>query len=85
MLESIPGSSAAVVHFGCIPPLCAKLMTIDYIDVAEQALLTLHKISADHAGQVRSISCVLARCLCITYLIFHLPNLTTLCSSLVMS
>jgi E3 ubiquitin-protein ligase TRIP12 len=52
MLESIPGSSAAVVHFGCIPPLCAKLMMIDYIDVAEQALLTLHKISVDHAGQV---------------------------------
>lgn len=52
LLDSIPGSSSAVVHFGCIPPLCTKLMTIDYIDVAEQALLTLHKISQDHGVQV---------------------------------
>jgi E3 ubiquitin-protein ligase TRIP12 len=63
IIEAIPGSSAAVVHFGSIPPLCAKLMAIEYIDVAEQALLTLHKISVEHAGQLlraRGIPAVLS-------------------------
>ena len=49
IMEIIPQSSSAVVQFGSIPPLCSKLKSIEYIDVAEQALLTLHKISKDHA------------------------------------
>ena len=63
IIEAIPGSSAAVVHFGSITPLCNKLMAIEYIDVAEQALLTLHKISNEHAGQLlraRGIPAVLS-------------------------
>lgn len=65
ILEAIPQSSADVVRYGSIAPLCSKLMAIQYIDVAEQALMTLHKISKDHAShsqllQARGVSAVLS-------------------------
>lgn len=65
ILEAIPQSSADVVRYGSIPPLCAKLMAIQYIDVAEQALMTLHKISKDQSShsqllQARGVSAVLS-------------------------
>ena len=37
LLEAIPRAAPYVVYYNCIPPLCAKLMAIEYIDVAEQA------------------------------------------------
>ena len=65
ILEAIPQSSADVVRYGSIAPLCSKLMSIQYIDVAEQALMTLHKISKDPAShsqllQARGVSAVLS-------------------------
>ncbi|MCO5551604.1 hypothetical protein L7F22_005109 [Adiantum nelumboides] len=32
----LPPSCAAVVHYGAVPCLCARLLTIEYIDLAEQ-------------------------------------------------
>jgi len=65
ILEAIPQASADIVRYGSIAPLCSKLMAIQYIDVAEQALMTLHKISKDHAShaqllQARGVSAVLS-------------------------
>ena len=50
ILEAIPQASPDVVRHGSIAPLCSKLMAIQYIDVAEQALMTLHKISKDNSS-----------------------------------
>ena len=65
ILEAIPQASPDVVRHGSIAPLCSKLMAIQYIDVAEQALMTLHKISKDNSShsqllQNRSVSAVLS-------------------------
>jgi len=48
MMEALPGSRRTVVHSGCIDVLCAKLMTIEYIDLAEQSLQALGKLATDH-------------------------------------
>lgn len=38
MMEALPASTANVVYGGAVPVLCAKLLEIHYIDLAEQAL-----------------------------------------------
>ncbi|KAK9158171.1 hypothetical protein Scep_004745 [Stephania cephalantha] len=43
-----PRSSAYLVRHDVVPALCAQLMTIEYLDVAEQCLQALEKISRDH-------------------------------------
>jgi E3 ubiquitin-protein ligase TRIP12 len=48
MMEALPNSQRAVVQFGCVDVLCAKLMSIEYIDLAEQALLALGKLAEGH-------------------------------------
>lgn len=39
LMEALPGSSHAVVYCGAVPVLCAKLMEIQYIDLAEQTMI----------------------------------------------
>lgn len=48
LMEALPASAANVVYGGAVPVLCAKLLEIQYIDVAEQSLSTLEKISVDY-------------------------------------
>ena len=43
-----PSSAAAIVHYDAVPALCEKLLTIEYIDLAEQALQALEKLSHEH-------------------------------------
>ena len=38
LMEALPPSTANVVYGGAVPVLCQKLLEINYIDVAEQAL-----------------------------------------------
>lgn len=38
LMEALPAATANVVYGGAVPVLCAKLMEIQYIDVAEQSL-----------------------------------------------
>ena len=45
MLEAIPNSSAMVAT--CAESLCAKLLSIEYIDLAERALTTISKLAVD--------------------------------------
>jgi E3 ubiquitin-protein ligase TRIP12 len=38
LMEALPAATANVVYGGAVPVLCAKLMEIQYIDLAEQSL-----------------------------------------------
>ncbi|CAA6655990.1 unnamed protein product [Spirodela intermedia] len=48
LCDVLPSSCAAVVHYGAVPCLCARLLTIEYMDLAEQSLQALKKISQEH-------------------------------------
>ncbi|KAI8461146.1 armadillo-type protein [Phakopsora pachyrhizi] len=47
LMEALPGSAHTVVHHGAVPVLCAKLLEIKFIDLAEQSLSTLEKVSEE--------------------------------------
>ncbi|KAL8741772.1 MAG: hypothetical protein Q9190_005662 [Brigantiaea leucoxantha] len=52
LMEALPPSTANVVYGGAVPVLCQKLLEIQYIDVAEQALSTLEKISVEFPSSI---------------------------------
>ncbi|KAF2735829.1 hypothetical protein EJ04DRAFT_575809 [Polyplosphaeria fusca] len=45
LMEALPAAIANVVYGGAVPVLCSKLLEIHFIDLAEQCLSTLEKIS----------------------------------------
>lgn len=48
LMEALPAATANVVYGGAVPVLCRKLMEIQYIDLAEQALSVCnHKTGLD--------------------------------------
>ncbi|KAL8715868.1 MAG: hypothetical protein Q9220_000535 [cf. Caloplaca sp. 1 TL-2023] len=67
LMEALPPSTANVVYGGAVPVLCQKLLEIHYIDVAEQALSTLEKISVEFPSSVVREGGLTA---CLTYLDF---------------
>ncbi|OGM45177.1 ubiquitin-protein ligase Ufd4 [Aspergillus bombycis] len=52
LMEALRGSVANVVYGGAVPILCQKLLDIQFIDLAEQALSTLAKISVDFPASI---------------------------------
>ncbi|CAB80525.1 putative protein [Arabidopsis thaliana] len=48
LCDVLPSSCAAVVHYGAVSCLVARLLTIEYMDLAEQSLQALKKISQEH-------------------------------------
>ncbi|MCL7025928.1 hypothetical protein MKW94_009843 [Papaver nudicaule] len=48
LCDVLPSSCAAVVHYGAVSCFCARLLTIEYMDLAEQSLQALKKISEEH-------------------------------------
>ncbi|GAB2267878.1 E3 ubiquitin-protein ligase upl3 [Dionaea muscipula] len=48
LVDVLPSSCSAVVHYGAISCFCARLLTIEYMDLAEQSLQALKKISQEH-------------------------------------
>mmetsp|Transcript_28840 Transcript_28840/g.46657 ORF Transcript_28840/g.46657 Transcript_28840/m.46657 type:complete len:2038 (+) Transcript_28840:79-6192(+) len=52
LMDALPSSCAAIVHYGAVPAFCTKLLTIEYIDLAEQSLQAIEKISHDHPNAV---------------------------------
>lgn len=38
LCDVLPSSCAAVVHYGAVPIFCARLLTIEYMDLAEQVV-----------------------------------------------
>lgn len=67
LMEALPASIANVVYGGAVPILCQKLLEINYIDLAEQALSTLEKISVDYPSTIVREGGLTA---CLTYLDF---------------
>ena len=52
LMEALPPSTANVVYGGAVPILCQKLLEISFIDLAEQALSTLEKISVEFPSAI---------------------------------
>mmetsp|Transcript_5126 Transcript_5126/g.18736 ORF Transcript_5126/g.18736 Transcript_5126/m.18736 type:complete len:1950 (-) Transcript_5126:161-6010(-) len=48
LMDVLPSSCAAVVHYDGLPSFCSRLLNIEYIDLAEQSLQALEKVSAEH-------------------------------------
>ena len=44
LMEALPQSTGTVVYSGAVPVLCSKLLEIQYIDLAEQALSVLTQV-----------------------------------------
>ncbi len=47
MMDALPTAAASISHHGAAVPLCANLLSIQYIDLAEQSLSALEKLSTD--------------------------------------
>ncbi|KAL3422079.1 HECT-domain-containing protein [Phlyctema vagabunda] len=67
LMEALPASTANVVYGGAVPVLCQKLLEIHFIDLAEQALSTLEKISVEYPASIVREGGLTA---CLTYLDF---------------
>ena len=52
LMEALPPSTANVVYGGAVPILCEKLLEISFIDLAEQSLSTLEKISVEFPSAI---------------------------------
>ena len=48
LLEVMPKAAPKVAASGAVPIFCQRLLTIEFIDVAEQSLLAMHKLSVEH-------------------------------------
>ncbi|KAF9078949.1 Ubiquitin-protein ligase, partial [Mortierella sp. AD031] len=48
LMETMPASIEYVVHGNAVPVLCAKLIDIQYVDLAGEALMALEKISSQY-------------------------------------
>lgn len=67
LMEALPAATASVVYGGAVPILCQKLLEIHFIDLAEQALSTLEKISVEFPASIVREGGLTA---CLTYLEF---------------
>ncbi|KAJ3041873.1 Ubiquitin fusion degradation protein 4 [Rhizophlyctis rosea] len=52
LIEALPSSSLQIVHHGGVQVLIGKLTKIEYIDLAEQVLSVLEKISRDYSAAI---------------------------------
>ncbi|KAJ3299339.1 Ubiquitin fusion degradation protein 4 [Borealophlyctis nickersoniae] len=52
LIEALPSSTLQIVHHGGVQVLVGKLMEVQYIDLAEQVLSVLEKISVDYSAAV---------------------------------
>eukprot|EP01103_Thecamoeba_quadrilineata_P015346 TRINITY_DN481_c1_g1_i1.p1 TRINITY_DN481_c1_g1~~TRINITY_DN481_c1_g1_i1.p1 ORF type:complete len:1638 (-),score=371.48 TRINITY_DN481_c1_g1_i1:6-4919(-) len=52
LMESLPSSCSSIVHYGAVPMFCSKLLSIEFIDLAEQSLQALEKLSVEHPASV---------------------------------
>ncbi|KAK9459226.1 uncharacterized protein V1516DRAFT_629373 [Lipomyces oligophaga] len=52
LMDSIPSAAKIIAYAGAVPILCHKLLEIEYIDLAEQALITLKQLSIERPSIV---------------------------------
>ncbi len=81
LMDVQPQSCAAVVQNQAVPALCAKLLSIEYIDLAEQAMQALEKLSLEHRYATHLLlwlfhlfSFLLYCCLLSSCIYFYTPN-----------
>lgn len=67
LMEALPQATGTVVYGGAVPVLLSKLLEIHYMDLAEQALTTLEKISVEFPASILRFGGLTA---CLTYLDF---------------
>lgn len=61
MIEALPASAGFIANNGMIvEALCLKLLTIEYIDLAEQSLTALEKLSQEHGLVLLQAGCLSA-------------------------
>ncbi|KAL5721492.1 HECT-type E3 ubiquitin transferase [Ranunculus cassubicifolius] len=60
LCEVVPESSVILVQQGVLPVLCARLMSIEYLDVAEQCLQVLERISEEQPRACLEAGVILA-------------------------
>ncbi|KAF2825511.1 hypothetical protein CC86DRAFT_467925 [Ophiobolus disseminans] len=71
LMEALPAATANVVYGGAVPVLCSKLLEIGFIDLAEQSLSTLEKISVEFPASIVREGGLTA---CLTFLDFFEKN-----------
>jgi E3 ubiquitin-protein ligase TRIP12 len=49
LADVFPPACSSIIRHGAVPAFCTRLLTIEYIDLAEQSLQALEKLSHDHA------------------------------------
>lgn len=67
LMEALPNSCGTVVSCNAVPLLISRLLSIEYIDLAEQALQCLEKLSYEHSVAVLKSGGLMA---CLSYLDF---------------
>ncbi|KAK4101581.1 hypothetical protein N658DRAFT_425145 [Parathielavia hyrcaniae] len=67
LMEALPASTSNIVYGHAVPILCQKLLEIQFIDLAEQALSTLEKISVEYPSSIVRAGGLTA---CLSYLEF---------------
>ena len=55
LLDIVPQAAAILVNHGGISVLCQKMQSFEYIDVAENAIRALEKISVDFGAGILAI------------------------------
>lgn len=50
LADVFPPSCISIIRHGAVPAFCARLLTIEFIDLAEQSLQALEKLSHNHAS-----------------------------------
>ena len=48
LADVLPASCSSIVRHGAVSVLCGRLLAIEYIDLAEQSLQALEKLSHEH-------------------------------------
>ena len=62
LVEALPQAGVIIIDNGAAPILTAKLLNIEYIDLAEQALTTMEKLSTDYGVPLLRAGGMRARC-----------------------
>ena len=52
LADVFPPACSYIIRHNAVPAFCARLLTIEYIDLAEQSLQALEKLSHEHPGSL---------------------------------
>ncbi|PRP89484.1 ubiquitin-protein ligase domain-containing protein [Planoprotostelium fungivorum] len=79
LMEALPSSCQSIVNHKGVEPLCAKLLSIEFIDLAEQAIQCLEKISIEYPTAVLQSGGLMA---VLSYIDFFAINTQRICVSI---